>query len=117
MLPIMVGVMMACYGDMGTFGLVGVVVTVFCVVMSGMKNVLSGEMLTGDIKVHTRAARKKGRRASVAAAVTHGPSKPMLWVHTPCVCVCVCVFFSVLSSDACLPGRKICVATFVVSLM
>eukprot|EP00903_Cladosiphon_okamuranus_P019395 g17833.t1 len=50
-LPIMVGVMMACYGDMGAFGWVGVIVTVFCVVMSGMKNVLSGEMLTGDIKM------------------------------------------------------------------
>lgn len=49
--PIMVGVIMACYGDMGTFGVMGVAVTVFCVVMSGMKNVLSGEMLTGDIKM------------------------------------------------------------------
>lgn len=48
--PIMVGVMMACYGDMGSFGLMGVAVTVLCVIMSGMKNVLSGEMLTGDIK-------------------------------------------------------------------
>eukprot|EP00752_Nemacystus_decipiens_P009258 g8271.t1 len=49
--PIMVGVMMACYGDMGTFGVAGVLVTVFMAVMSGMKNVLSGEMLTGDIKM------------------------------------------------------------------
>lgn len=47
----MVGVMMACYGEMGTFGMMGVLVTVLCVVMSGMKNVISGEMLTGDIKV------------------------------------------------------------------
>lgn len=47
----MVGVMMACYGDMEAFGAMGVVATVICVVMSGMKNVLSGEMLTGDIKV------------------------------------------------------------------
>lgn len=62
----MVGVMMACYGDMGTFGLMGVIVTVFCVVMSGMKNVLSGEMLTGDIKVRQQTkGRKEGRNASV----------------------------------------------------
>lgn len=51
-LPIMVGVMMACYGDAAkTVGALGLVVTVLCVVLSGLKNVLSGEMLTGDMKV------------------------------------------------------------------
>ncbi|CAN0147699.1 unnamed protein product, partial [Hapterophycus canaliculatus] len=29
----------------------GVVVTVFCVCLSGLKNVLSGEMLTGEMKM------------------------------------------------------------------
>ncbi|CAN0149079.1 unnamed protein product [Pylaiella littoralis] len=51
-LPIMVGVMMACYGDAAkTVGVLGLVVTVLCVVLSGLKNVLSGEMLTGDMKM------------------------------------------------------------------
>lgn len=69
--PIMVGVIMACYGDMGTFGVMGVAVTVFCVVMSGMKNVLSGEMLTGDIKVSPLRPRVLRVRRSISGHLRH----------------------------------------------
>ncbi|CBJ32541.1 conserved unknown protein [Ectocarpus siliculosus] len=58
-LPIVAGVIMACYPDSASdsnpearpFRAVGVIVTVFCVMLSGLKNVVSGEMLTGDIKM------------------------------------------------------------------
>ncbi|CAN0056653.1 unnamed protein product [Scytosiphon promiscuus] len=59
--PIVMGVIMACYPDPNhpknqshthdSIRVLGVAVTVFCVFLSGLKNVLSGEMLTGEMKM------------------------------------------------------------------
>ncbi|CAN0251434.1 unnamed protein product, partial [Discosporangium mesarthrocarpum] len=48
--PIVVGVALACYGDM-SFSAWGLRATVLCVVLAAAKVVLTGEMLTGDMKV------------------------------------------------------------------
>lgn len=46
----MVGVALACYGETAQ-SVIGFVVTCMCVILAALKVVLSGEMLTGDMKV------------------------------------------------------------------
>jgi hypothetical protein len=50
-LPIVVGVAMACFGDM-TYSYLGFCYTVGCVLLGAMKVVTAGEMLTGSLKLH-----------------------------------------------------------------
>lgn len=49
--PIVVGVGLTFYGDM-TFTNIGATYTMLCVVFAALKAVVSGELLTGDLKLH-----------------------------------------------------------------
>lgn len=51
MIPVVLGVAFACYGEMD-LSLVGFLVTVLCVVLAALKVVVSGQALTGTWKLH-----------------------------------------------------------------
>lgn len=51
LIPIVLGVAMAVYGEL-EFTMVGLIVTSFCVILSALKVALSGEMMTGEMKLH-----------------------------------------------------------------
>lgn len=49
--PVVIGVALTFYGDL-TYTYIGAFYTLFCVFMASLKAVVSGELLTGDLKMH-----------------------------------------------------------------
>eukprot|EP01035_Chromulina_nebulosa_P019259 gene19259-25114_t len=50
-IPIVIGVTMAFYGDL-SYTFIGAFYTLLCVVLAALKAVVGGELLTGDLKLH-----------------------------------------------------------------
>lgn len=50
-IPVIIGVALTFYGDL-SYTFIGAFYTLFCVCMAALKAIVSGELLTGDLKLH-----------------------------------------------------------------